>query len=137
MRPKNKPMLTLFNRRTVGDRAESIAKQYLQAQGLRFVDNNFHCRQGEIDLIFTDKETLVFIEVRYRKNDHYGHSFETVTQRKQQKIVTAARYYLHKHKLTETVSSRFDVIGISVSGTNKNKHSNEHINWIKNAFSCG
>ncbi|MGH1542034.1 MAG: YraN family protein [Arenicella sp.] len=125
-------MLKIFNRRTIGDRAESIAQEYLQKQGLRFVDKNFHCRQGEIDLIFKDKDTLVFIEVRYRKNSQYGHSFETVTQKKQQKILTAARHYLHKHKLTESVSSRFDVIGID---DNNNSHSNEKINWIKNAFS--
>jgi putative endonuclease len=125
-------VIQLFDKKTIGNNAEKAAKRYLEKQGLKFVDKNFHCRHGEIDLIFKDKQTLVFVEVRYRKNSAYGHSIETVNTYKQQKIITAAKYYLHKHKMTESISSRFDVIGIEE--IKNDKTSDQQINWIQNAF---
>ena len=124
-------MFNIFNRKAIGKKAEEIAQYYLQAQGLSFIEKNFNCRRGEIDLIFKDKEIFVFVEVRYRKNHQYGYAFETVTKQKQQKIITAARHYLHQHKLTESVSSRFDVIGIEDENENGKQ---QKIDWIKNAF---
>jgi len=115
----------------VGKIAETAAKQYLQQHGLRFIEKNYTCRQGEIDLIMQDAEQLIFIEVKYRSNTNYGSGFDVVDKKKQQKIILAARYYLHQHRLTETTSSRFDVVSIE-----PDKNNTEHINWLKNAFYC-
>ena len=57
---------------------EELARDYLLNQGLTLHLQNYHCRFGEIDLIMLDKETLVFIEVRFRQNEDYGSSIETV-----------------------------------------------------------
>lgn len=126
-----------INTKKTGQNAEEIAKHYLLQHGLHYVRSNFHSRFGEIDLIFEDKDTLVFVEVRYRNNIQYGHSFETINQQKQNKIIKTAQYYLQKHRLTESVNCRFDVIGIEPTKQQAKPSRNKHsINWIKNAFYC-
>lgn len=124
--------MTLLNSlktsKQIGKQGELLAKNYLTQQGLRYVDSNVHCRAGEIDLIFEEDETLVFVEVRYRENTAYGTSYETVNQHKQHKIIQAAKYYLQKNRLTDSVDCRFDVIGIEP------KHKKANIHWFKNAF---
>lgn len=129
----------MFNRltsRTTGNRAEAAVRRYLQQQGLKFVDNNISSRRGEIDLIFKDNDTLVFIEVRYRKHHQYGNPVETVTYTKQQKIIQAAKHYLHQHQLTDAVNCRFDVIGVSdnIVDHKTSVADKFQYQWIKNAF---
>ncbi len=107
-----------------GKSAEARAEKYLVARGLVLVARNFRRRQGEIDLVMRDGKTLVFIEVRYRKSDNYGSALETVTATKQQKIILAAQFYIQEQQIDDTVSLRFDVIGIT----------GDDIQWIKAAF---
>jgi len=111
---------------------EKIAQTYLLKAGLKTVNTNFHCRSGEIDLIMQDKETLVFVEVRYRNNAKYGSASESVNIHKQKKIIKSAEYYLNIKQLWH-LAVRFDVIAISPSikllGKNK-------ITWHKSAFIC-
>ena len=116
----------LSSRANKGKQAENIAREYLIKQGLLFIEKNYYCRQGEIDLIMNDKNTLVFVEVRYRKNQHYGGAKESITYKKQQKLHTTALHYMQKHRLDK--QARFDVIAIT--GDIKS-HSFE---WIQNAF---
>ncbi len=70
---------------------------------------------------------LVFIEVRYRKNNIFGSAAESVTRQKQRRLLATANYYLQNEKLYRDNSCRFDVI--TVSG-----QYNPQIEWIKNAF---
>ncbi len=110
-----------------GQQYESLAKHYLQSQGLHFVAQNFTCRSGEIDLIFRDATTLVFVEVKYRTHRHYGHAAEMVTIAKQKKLQKTAYLWLQKNRYTpEGTDFRFDVIAIHDHGRD--------INWIKNAI---
>lgn len=115
--------------RAIGESWELYAQQYLIAQGLIFVDKNYHCRQGEIDLIMKDDNSLIFIEVKFRKNNHFGGAISAVTHNKQQKIIKTATFYLQQHQLNEyNTACRFDVIAIE----GDIKH--PKINWLKNAF---
>ena len=110
-----------------GEQAEQIACDYLQQQSLSFISKNYHCRRGEIDLIMQEGDSLVFIEVRYRKSAQFGSALESITVQKQKKIIITAQYYLSQH--THSVSSyRFDVVAI----TSDKKHAN--IEWVKDAF---
>jgi putative endonuclease len=120
----------------IGKKAENAAKEFLQQQGLRIIQENYFCRQGEIDLIMQDTNHLVFIEVKYRRNHHYGSGFEAVTYKKQQKVINTARHYLYKHGLTETNDSRFDIVSVSpnTQSNPKSETSPFSINWIKHAF---
>jgi putative endonuclease len=116
-----------------GRHAENFAKRFLQQQGLETIEENYFCKKGEIDLIMREGEQLVFVEVKYRRNTHYGSGAEAVTYHKRQKIIYSARHYLHRHQLSNMTSSRFDVISMSLAQhQEKGKYA---IEWIKNAFS--
>ena len=122
---------------TVGEQTEKFAKEYLLQQGLTHVASNYRCRKGEIDLIMLDKGQLVFIEVKYRRNQRYGSGFDVVTASKQRKVIETARYYLHDKKLTESISCRFDIVSLEPTN-NTTAHTKEEQNytthWLKNAF---
>jgi len=106
-----------------GESAEEQAHNFLINKGLKPVCRNFRCKQGELDLIMTDKLTLVVIEVRFRKTDKYGSAVESITRAKQSRIIAATHVYLSSQKTDRPI--RFDVVAISGNG---------NIDWIQNAF---
>ena len=106
-----------------GESAEEQAHRFLINKGLKSVCRNYRCKQGELDLIMTDQQTLVIIEVRYRKTDQYGSALESVTRTKQSRIIAATHSYLSSQKTDRPI--RFDVVAISGNGK---------IEWIQNAF---
>lgn len=99
---------TSTERQQTGTKAENDALAFLQGQGLIPVTRNFRCRFGEIDLIMQEGKTLVFIEVRKRKNRLYGGAAASITPAKQQKIIKTAYFYLQRYKTLPTC--RFDVV---------------------------
>ena len=106
-----------------GEHAEEQAHQFLISKGLKPVCRNFRCKVGEIDLIMLDGNALVIVEVKYRKNDKYGSALESVTKKKQSRIIAATHCYLKSNNSNQAI--RFDVIAIS---------GNNNINWVRNAF---
>lgn len=122
--------MVLTNRKQIGSKYESLAKQYLLSQGLIFIEGNFLAKCGEIDLIMKDQQTVVFVEVRYRKSQRYGHAAETVTPNKMKKLVATAKIWLQRQRLSvHTTDFRFDVVALHQQG--------EHIKWIQNAITEG
>lgn len=118
-----------------GKDAENACYRYLSAKGLRLVEKNFHCRFGEIDLIMLDQSTLVFIEVRFRKNNAFGGAAASITPNKQLKIRRTAEYYLQRY--ARQSAARFDVVAMSHTIQKSLFHrrlSNYTFNWIQNAF---
>lgn len=107
---------------------EKAAESFLRKQGLTLLQRNFSSRFGEIDLIMEDKQTLVFVEVKYRRNDYHGSGADAVTFHKQGRISRTAAWYLAKNPHRAECVCRFDVISIDP------KERDEGINWIKNAF---
>lgn len=103
--------MELKNKRVIGTAYEERARAYLEVQGYQILECNFHCKEGEIDIIAKDGEVLAFVEVKYRCNLQKGHPFEAVTITKQRRISRCARYYLYRHHLQE-IPCRFDVVGI-------------------------
>lgn len=115
-----------------GEIAELAAKEFLQAEGLIYIAQNFHCRWGEVDLIMKEHDVLVFIEVKYRKNNLFGGAISAVSIKKQQKIIKTAAIYLQQQGLNEyNTAYRFDVIAIE---GNTDTIAKSQINWLKNAF---
>lgn len=110
-----------------GQEAETLAAQFLEAQGLQFIERNFRCKLGEIDLIMRDASTLVFVEVRLRSNRFFAQAAESVNWQKQRKLINTAQLYLQQHKLVDKVSCRFDVIAIDNNQIKKS-------DWIRDAF---
>ena len=111
----------------IGAKAEEIARIYLEQQGLRLVEQNYRCRQGEIDLIMQDGETLTFVEVRYRKSTGFGSAAESVTPAKQRRIITTATHYLQSKNERKMPPCRFDMLAIEGK-------EQQNINWIRDAF---
>lgn len=120
--------LTFLRRRKpsnlTGDKAELQALLHLQKQGLQLLHRNYYCPYGEIDLIMHDKQTLVFIEVRYRKNNTFGGALASINRVKQRKIIATAEFFLAEQK--NEYNCRFDVIAIDDSVTSPL--------WIQDAF---
>ena len=108
-----------------GVQAEEIACNYLQRQGLTLLERNYRCRRGEIDLIMQEGETLVFIEVRYRRSNRFGSAAETVNSAKQARITATAQHYLSR--LSRLPHCRFDVVALTPSNDNRPE-------WIRDAF---
>lgn len=116
-----------MNRKATGDDAEQLACDYLTTRGLQLLGRNFHCRGGEIDLIMRHGDSLVFVEVRYRRHTTYGRAAETVSPGKQQRIIRCAQYYISRHRQWNA-AARFDVVGI------EGQPGRLHIDWIRDAF---
>lgn len=111
-----------------GKQAEQTACRYLQQQGLKLLTSNYRSPHGELDLIMTEEQTLVFIEVRCRSNHRFGSAEETVDKKKQTKLIATALSYLQTHTRLAKREIRFDVIAMtSPSDTTE-------LRWIKHAF---
>jgi len=104
--------------------AEKKALNYLLEHGLTLLHQNYYCRFGEVDLIMADQETLVFIEVRYRKNGQFGGALASINKTKQRKIIKTATHYLAQ--LSSEPYCRFDAIALNDTDI-------EPL-WIKDAF---
>jgi putative endonuclease len=111
-------------RPSAGDAKEALARRYLEGQGLRHVAHNVRCRHGEIDLVMRDADTLIFVEVRYRRSERFGGAAASVDRRKQQHLLAAAGYYLQRQPTD--LPCRFDVVAIGAG---------DRMQWIRNAFS--
>ena len=113
-----------------GQQAEQLALSFLQQNGLEIVQTNFSCKLGEIDLIMLDQDTLVFVEVKYRKQKRYGHPLETINPSKQRKIIKTIQYFLMKYPKFAQYPCRIDAIAIH----SQVQSQQETLEWIKNAF---
>lgn len=111
-----------------GVQAEAQALRFLEQRGLQRIECNFSSRRGEIDLVMRDRDTLVFVEVRLRRNSRFGTAAESVTGRKQQRIVQAASHFLCSRQQWRDHPCRFDVLAISGGGEQR------QIDWIRDAF---
>ena len=119
--------------REQGQITETLACQYLEDKGLKLRERNYQCRFGEIDLIMQHSDSLVFVEVRYRKNTNFGSGAESVTTSKQSKLIKTASAYLQQHDKLAKYPVRFDVISMTGAIGTNNTHDLD-IDWIENAF---
>ncbi len=117
-----------MNKRDIGKHYEETAAIYLKQNGIIITDRNVYCgKVGEIDIIGIDRstkygDTLVFFEIKYRKNGVHGRPEEAINSKKRNKLKRCAEYYLAYKKIKYYV--RFDVIAIE----------GEEIRWHKNVF---
>lgn len=101
--------------RDIGRYGEKVAARHLKKNGYKIRAKNFLSAHGEIDIVAENKEFLVIVEVKARKDSPeyfatYGLPSEAVTKKKQQHILYTARLYLEKHPTEKAI--RFDVIEI-------------------------
>lgn len=105
-----------------GDAGEQRALDYLLKQGLQFVERNFRCKGGEIDLVMREGPVLVFVEVRRRAIGRFGDAAASVTAAKQARLLHAAQVYLQRQG--SEPACRMDVVTID----------GERLVWLRDAF---
>jgi putative endonuclease len=116
------------DRRGLGAAVEAAARERLLAAGLREVAANAGYRVGELDLVMLDGEVLVFIEVRYRRDDRFGGGAASVDARKRRKLVLAAQAFLLAHPAHAQRPCRFDVIQAQGDA------GRPQLRWLRDAF---
>lgn len=114
-----------MNKRKTGESYEAKAAEFLITQDVKILEKNYRNRYGEIDLIGRDDTYLIFIEVKYRKDNNKGTPAEAVGFSKQRRICKVADFYRMTNGIGEFEAVRYDVIA----------YSSEKIEWYKNAFS--
>jgi putative endonuclease len=118
--------------KAVGDAGEARALAHLLRHGLVLVERNYRvargprARGGEVDLIVRERDgTLVFVEVRMRRDAGHGGAAASVGAAKQRRIVLAARHYLMR--MATPPPCRFDVVAID----------GDRLDWHRGAFDAG
>jgi putative endonuclease len=98
------------NTTTIGKTGEQLACELLENKGYKILYQNFRHGKREIDIIASQENLVVFVEVRLRKNANFGFPEQTVTATKQHNIRTVAEHYLHTYEWKGNI--RFDIIAI-------------------------
>jgi putative endonuclease len=118
-------------RQRIGNRAESAAAEFLQAQGAQILLRNYRCRCGELDIVArVGPEDLAIVEVRTRCSDAYGGAAASIDAAKRQRLVRTASLLLQQRKDLAALRVRFDAIIVSDPSCDP-----PQIQWIKHAFS--
>ena len=124
----NKQKLLADSKR-LGRWGEKRCEKFLKRKGLKTLTRNFSCKTGEIDLVMVDTDgTLVFVEVKTRKNEDFAPVEDAFTASKKNRMVKAAKYFLQVHNI-EDRPCRFDVVTVIINLTGK-----EQIRHYENAF---
>jgi putative endonuclease len=111
-----------------GQAAENLARDHLLRQGLAVIERNVRTPYGEIDLICEHAGTLVFVEVRFRRDSSYGTPAETVGVQKQRRLRDSAEHYLQARRLGSKKPARFDIVAIH------GPLAQARVEWLQNAF---
>lgn len=120
--------MAVRNTHAEGAFGEEIAVRRLTQLGMRILETNYrYGKRGEIDIVAMDGDTLVFCEVKLRRNDAYGPPQVAITPDKQRKIRRLAQAYLFQHNIHQQ-ACRFDVVAISMVGPTTT------IDYIRDAF---
>ncbi len=115
-------------RAALGKQGEQIAAAHLQKHGYTLVDANWHCQGGEFDLIAQQGETLVFVEVRTRREGLEA-AFASIGARKRQILERTAYRYLAEHD--PDADWRIDVIAVTLTaqGAPLVEHIENALDW--------
>ncbi len=113
----------------LGARGEALAWNFLKKSGYSIVEKNYRTRFGEMDVIAEKEGSLIFIEIKTRRNHHFGLPAEAVDWRKRRKMIQVAESYLQQKKM-ENREARFDILSITWDGTTE-----PHFEILDHAFS--
>lgn len=115
----------------MGEKGEMLASRHFRDKNYRIITANYRSRFGEIDLIASDGQYIVFAEVKSRCEDAIASPAEFVTDRKIMRIRATAKQYMAQHDCA--LQPRFDVIEVEFYANGELKS----LNHIENAFDCG
>jgi len=104
----------------LGRHGEEMALEFLEENGFTVLEKNWRYRKAEVDLIATDGQTLVIIEVKTRSTDHFGTPEESINKAKQKLLCEAANAYIAIKEIKNEV--RFDIVSIVTDGNQTRLH---------------
>lgn len=87
-----------MNSTSIGKQAEEIVAHWLKSNHYTIIEQNWKTRWCEIDIIASNKSEIIFVEVKYRKNDSWGGGLSAISQKKVEKIEFASEFWLSTHK---------------------------------------
>ena len=109
-----------MSKRGIGFKYENLVKNFLLNKKMKYLESNYYSKYGEIDLIFKKGDILIFVEVKYRKNDVHGLAEESVSEKKLNRIINTSLIYIAENNWTGEY--RYDLIAIN----------GEEIVWFEN-----
>ncbi len=87
-----------------------MATALLQGKGYQILETNFHCREGEIDVVTAKHGVVVFVEVKTRQSNMFGSPAEAITGRKLQRLSAAAAVWRQRRR--DRRAYRFEAVAI-------------------------
>jgi len=118
-------------RDATGAAFEQRARGTLERAGLRTLACNYLTRRGELDLVMRDGDTIVFVEVRYRRSAGHGDAATSVTAPKRERLILAAQHWLGRHPEHARRACRFDVVSYDGPAATARE------TWLRGAFDAG
>ena len=119
-----------MRRKEKGELGEKLARNFLKKNGYRIKETNYRCKHGEIDIIATKKDYLVFVEVRTKGSTAFGTPEESITYSKKEKLIATALTYMDDNSHLPALW-RIDFVAVELDGDNKATR----IELIENAIS--
>lgn len=118
--------------RIIGALGEEKAGRFLKRNGYRILAKNFRTRLGEIDVVASHKDFIVFIEIKTRVTSSLGPPYLSVTRAKKRHVVLCALAYLKRHNLIDS-NWRIDIVSVKLD----KEYNVENIEIIENAVEDG
>jgi putative endonuclease len=115
-------------RQILGKKGEDLAAAYLEENGIRVLERNYHFMKAEIDIIAYNGRQIIFVEVKTRTRTYFGNPEEAVTKKKKESMYKAAEAWLYERKM-DGAPVRFDIISVVLKSD-----STPVINHFESAF---
>ncbi|OHD12710.1 MAG: YraN family protein [Spirochaetes bacterium GWC1_27_15] len=118
-----------MDKKELGRIGEEFAANFLQKKGIQIIKRNYFTKFGEIDLIGIENKTIIFVEVKLRQSNVFGFPYESITNKKLEKIYQLAESFLLENDFSD-FDCRFDVISLIYY------HADEtfKVEWLKNQY---
>jgi len=113
----------------IGKLGEEVAARYLQGKNYKIIDRNYRWARGEIDLVASKDDTLVFVEVKTARGNNFGPPETWVNERKRLQLGKVAERYLQEKEI-DGVNCRFDVVAVWAQGPAWKVHHIENAFWL-------
>ena len=101
-------------RTKLGSVGEHHARLILERKGFAYIESNWRCASGELDLVMRDDKFIVMVEVKVRRGDAAGSAEEAITPSKGRKLLTAGEWYIAEHPVFEDDPWRIDLVAITI-----------------------
>ena len=120
--------MSCYNK-TIGNYGENLSLKHLIKNNYKILDTNFRTSYGEIDIVATINNIIVFLEIKSRYTDSFGKAIESITYYKQKQIIKLSKYYIHRYNLYN-YNVRYDINEVYFN----NRNNLYKLNHIIDAF---